>query len=186
MIIFSVTVLLSKHLIVNGPPLRAGPLVWCCGRCWQERCPTRMWIPPLSSGELATTACICLCPRAVQTASNCCWGSAGECAWRMRPVKRPEVRVTGDWQTVANSLVGIFILGNDWGLALGCSQAAPDLKVASYIASPSKNVIQFTGDFLTGTVSRGTGLPSDRFSCTWTSLQQTSCRLLKKHTFNLR
>lgn len=62
------------------PRLRAGPSVSCCGRCWQERCPIRMWTPLPSSGEWATTVCSCLCLIAVQTASNCSWGNAGEWA----------------------------------------------------------------------------------------------------------
>lgn len=48
---------------------------------------------------------------------------------------------------------------------------------------------QFTEWFVfifTGTVSRETGLPFDRFSCTWTSLQQISFRPHKKPTFKLR
>lgn len=56
----------------------AGPLVWCCGRCWPERCPIRTWTHPPSSGEWATTVCSCLCPIAVRIASNSCSGSAGE------------------------------------------------------------------------------------------------------------
>lgn len=47
-----------------------------------------MWIPLLSSGELATTVCIYLCLRAAQTASNCCWGSAGEWGWRVTGEKK--------------------------------------------------------------------------------------------------
>lgn len=66
----------------NMARISAGHLVLCCGRCWQERCRTRMWTPPLSSGEWATTVCSCPCPTAVQRASNCCWGNAGEQTWR--------------------------------------------------------------------------------------------------------
>lgn len=48
------------------------------------------------------------------------------------------------------------------------------------------NLLNDLFPFFTGTVSRETGLPFDRFSCTWTSLQQTSFRPRKKHTFKLR
>lgn len=69
---------LSARLRVNVPRVYAGRSALCYGRCWQERCPTRMWTPPLSSGEWAITACSCLCLIAVQRASNCSWGNAGE------------------------------------------------------------------------------------------------------------
>lgn len=71
---------LLSCLKVNATSLlfSAGPSASCCGRCWQERCPIRMWTPPLSSGEWATTVCSCQYPKAVQTASNCSWGNAGE------------------------------------------------------------------------------------------------------------
>lgn len=40
--------------------------------------------------------------------------------------------------------------------------------------------------FSTGTASRETGLPSDKFFCIWTSPQQIFYQLLKKRTFSLR
>lgn len=125
------------------------------------------------------------CPDSFKLLLRQCWW-----VW-LEDADRPEVRVTCDWQTVANSLVGIFILvfRQWWGALPWVVVRLPLIlkePLKEHRLKKKAKVVQFPVDLLTGTVSRGTGLPSDRFSCTWTSLQQTFCRLLKKHTFNLR